>query len=707
MLLKSNGAQAAKSASAQPASRALSVFLSVVLVVSMVPINAFLFAGTALEEGAAEQSALQEATQAAEEAEVPEAPEVPEALDVPEAAEEPGVAEELDEPQAAELPEATDEFEATDADETGDRAGELEGAEGPKGAQEAEELEAIEADDADATVFTVEFKTSEGVLDQELAIQEVEEFELLEDPWPGDIAPEDFLGWSLAQQVEIEDAEAAENAAIFEDYFALETPVVSDMVLFAWFMPEATIEPMEAEVITLDEGISMLNAEPIPSIAPQWDSVWTGVIGAPLANLAGAQLVGTTQSSTNDATMFWYVWNESTKELYVFCSARSNQAPSSLNLGSGTPPSQLVFQDPLPVPNGSHTWYRVFKFQFESFPETLVPPKDGGHGFDGNPIFFVSIIAPPDASPQWIYDGTPHLFEIPPLSVSNVPGFQSVSYTYQVESSPGVWVEWNGGSASKSYTNVSDSETIRVTAIVTANGASYSPAYYYISPKVLPREIIVKPADEVKIEDGSPLKASRLEIAASSPYGLVDWHELSSLTEDDFDGEITEPGQEISGIKGTSGSKVRILDDSFYDYTSNYTISFTTGTLTVLEKRIEVELDTLWVRDANKVYGSPDPTFSSDFVEGWPQDVLPAHFDIVVTRQSGDNVGQYSINATVTVKPEYADLYDVLPGAIAPGTFTITKKQVTVVAADKTKVYGEADPELTAAVEGVLEGDVI
>ena len=40
-----------------------------------------------------------------------------------------------------------------------------------------------------------------------------------------------------------------------------------------------------------------------------------------------------------------------------------------------------------------------------------------------------------------------------------------------------------------------------------------------------------------------------------------------------------------------------------------------------------------------------------------------------------------------------------------PGTFTITAKEVTVTANNASKVYGQADPELTATVEGLVDGE--
>jgi len=42
---------------------------------------------------------------------------------------------------------------------------------------------------------------------------------------------------------------------------------------------------------------------------------------------------------------------------------------------------------------------------------------------------------------------------------------------------------------------------------------------------------------------------------------------------------------------------------------------------------------------------------------------------------------------------------------VNPGTLTIGEKEITVIANDKTKVYGEKDPALTATITGMVDGD--
>ena len=67
------------------------------------------------------------------------------------------------------------------------------------------------------------------------------------------------------------------------------------------------------------------------------------------------------------------------------------------------------------------------------------------------------------------------------------------------------------------------------------------------------------------------------------------------------------------------------------------------------------------------------------------------------------NAGNYAVSYRIT--PEDSIYY---PDA-AEGTFTlhIAKAEVTVTAHDKVKTYGEATPEFTGAVEGVVGGDTV
>lgn len=105
---------------------------------------------------------------------------------------------------------------------------------------------------------------------------------------------------------------------------------------------------------------------------------------------------------------------------------------------------------------------------------------------------------------------------------------------------------------------------------------------------------------------------------------------------------------------------------------------------------------TVTANDLSKTYGEADPELTAtveDVVEG---DTL----NFTLVRVEGENVGTYSITVDLGTNPNY----EVIRGN---GVFTIEKKAVTVVANNNSKIYGSADPELTASVTGTLGSDVI
>src|SRR5205823_1247928 len=71
-------------------------------------------------------------------------------------------------------------------------------------------------------------------------------------------------------------------------------------------------------------------------------------------------------------------------------------------------------------------------------------------------------------------------------------------------------------------------------------------------------------------------------------------------------------------------------------------------------------------------------------------------------RVPGENVGSYAINkGTYTYGSNYAETY-------VGANLSITQRAITITADAKTKVYGNADPALTAQVTSgtIVTGDV-
>ncbi|MBR4577265.1 MAG: MucBP domain-containing protein, partial [Clostridia bacterium] len=103
---------------------------------------------------------------------------------------------------------------------------------------------------------------------------------------------------------------------------------------------------------------------------------------------------------------------------------------------------------------------------------------------------------------------------------------------------------------------------------------------------------------------------------------------------------------------------------------------------------------TITVDNKTKTYGDEDPTLTAS-VEGLAgaDAVIP-----MLSREDGSNVGTYAISAEKPADRNYIF-------TIVPGTLTITPKAITVTANDKIKVFGEEDPDLSATITGLVNGD--
>ncbi|MCR4964304.1 MAG: hypothetical protein K6A41_01455 [Bacteroidales bacterium] len=113
----------------------------------------------------------------------------------------------------------------------------------------------------------------------------------------------------------------------------------------------------------------------------------------------------------------------------------------------------------------------------------------------------------------------------------------------------------------------------------------------------------------------------------------------------------------------------------------NYNVTVTNGTFTITKATATVA-----AVNKSKVYGTSDPELNAT-VEG------AETLNYTLSRAEGENVGEYAIMVTLGENPNYNV-------TVTNGTFTITKATATVAAVNKSKVYGETDPTLTATVEG-------
>ena len=159
----------------------------------------------------------------------------------------------------------------------------------------------------------------------------------------------------------------------------------------------------------------------------------------------------------------------------------------------------------------------------------------------------------------------------------------------------------------------------------------------------------------------------------------------------------TNVGEYKTEIKGTAH-----VEKDNQDVTNKVIVNVVPGQLTITKAETMTLTPELTGKDAEKVYDSKPLsggakasvkegtkiTYSTDGGKTWSE-----------TLPSITNVGTLNVKA----KAENKNYKDVT----VDYKLTVTRKAVTVTANDKTKVFGEKDPELTATVDGTLGDDTV
>ncbi|MGZ3811143.1 MAG: beta strand repeat-containing protein, partial [Mucilaginibacter sp.] len=129
---------------------------------------------------------------------------------------------------------------------------------------------------------------------------------------------------------------------------------------------------------------------------------------------------------------------------------------------------------------------------------------------------------------------------------------------------------------------------------------------------------------------------------------------------------------------------------------NNYTFTYVAGTLTVTKATLTVTAD-----DQSKVYGAANPSLTATytgFVNGDTQASINTLATLGTTATTASGVGTYTITASAASDNNYTFTY-------VAGTLTVTKATLTVTADDQSKIYGAANPSLTATYTGFVNGD--
>ncbi len=129
----------------------------------------------------------------------------------------------------------------------------------------------------------------------------------------------------------------------------------------------------------------------------------------------------------------------------------------------------------------------------------------------------------------------------------------------------------------------------------------------------------------------------------------------------------------------------------------NYDITFTNGTYTITQRAITVTVD-----NKESVYGDEIATLTGKVTSGSVLAGDGTVYTLSTTATSASDVGSYDITGTCA-NDNYSITFDN-----TKGSYTVTKRAITVVIDDKTSVYGETLETLTATTtDSVANADGI
>ena len=183
--------------------------------------------------------------------------------------------------------------------------------------------------------------------------------------------------------------------------------------------------------------------------------------------------------------------------------------------------------------------------------------------------------------------------------------------------------------------------------------------------------------------------------------------------------EGVEEGDEVS-VKGTAAYNSRQAGDDKVvtvsafvlhgDDKDNYRLTTTETTTDGSIQKAAIKVFLTATPAITKVYdGNTGAALTAQnyMVEGIVGDdhvVINYPLTGVYETQHGGDQKKVTVNG-VQITGEDADNYDLESATVSGNVGAITKKPVEVTAVPQTKVYGEADPELTYTTEGKLPGD--
>ncbi len=224
--------------------------------------------------------------------------------------------------------------------------------------------------------------------------------------------------------------------------------------------------------------------------------------------------------------------------------------------------------------------------------------------------------------------------------------------------------------------NAGLAQTLSVT-FAPADTASFLPVSTNVSLNVQKAPLVVTADDQSKVYGAA------LPTLTASYSGFVNSDTTSQLTSLASLGTSASASSDVGTYPINASGTV----------SSNYTVSYVVGTLTITPAPLGILAD-----DKTKVYGSANPPLTASYF-GFVNSDTPASLDTPVALNTvadeSSPVGAYTITAASAADLNYAITF-------TNGTLTVTPAEITVTADNKIKVFGAPLPELTATYTGFV-----
>ncbi len=230
-------------------------------------------------------------------------------------------------------------------------------------------------------------------------------------------------------------------------------------------------------------------------------------------------------------------------------------------------------------------------------------------------------------------------------------------------------------------------ENVGTYAITQGNlalSSNYTLTYVSANLTTIARPITVTAVTDAKVYDGTTTSIGAPTITSGSLASgdTVTWTQAYDTGNVGTGKTLTPAGTVSDGNSGNNYSYAFVTD--------------TTGVITQAPLTITAE-------DKSKVYGTTNPTFTasySGFVNSEISAVLDTPVLLSTSADATSPVSGYAITASDATDANYNITF-------VPGTLTVTAAPITVTTDAQTKVYGDADPELTYQITSgsIITGD--